>query len=57
MKTLHHYRGVDQLTSAEFEELKACYCLEKEVWDVSDQEVMDHYAGTLFTDEDFLCNI
>ena len=63
------YRTVEELTVEEFEQLKYAYydqlvCDGEDVldgmgnWqDIPDEVIVDHYAGIMFTDEDFFCNI
>lgn len=62
------YRGVEELTAAEFEELReALYyskkdeqgdkCPYESVEDVPDKDVLENYSGISFVEEDFWCNV
>lgn len=61
------YRGVEELTADEFEELRESLyyskkdeqgdkCPYESVADVTDEDVTENYAGIAFVKDDFLCN-
>lgn len=53
MKTVH------KLNEEELEELRERYIIEFDLDhdNISNEEVIQHYAGTSFVEEDFFCNL
>ena len=53
MKTIY------ELSTEELNELRERYIIDFDIDhdNISDEEVRQYYAGTLFVDEDFFCNI